>query len=245
MNTILCVTGNWADRSELVKAVIEKNNGNFIFAGNILMNTQTQAGFEMEISEPDDEMVEAFKYAGLTTGLPDEVLTDIEDHTTVIYLIGETGSPEAAYEIAKAGLALLNAGGTGIKVETTGKAFSPELWKELVEEYDVENLYIMFVVDSIVDEDGSVYSCGMHNLGLKDTIVSGLDVEEAVDLISLFGYFQLIDRPELNENETFSESEDGPLYVILDEELQPYEDDELFGNPYGMWRLELTDEEEE
>jgi hypothetical protein len=242
MNTILCIPGNWTDRTELVTSIVEKNNGKYILTGTILMDTEADLSFEVEVCEPDDAMREAFKWAGQVTGITDSDLDRIGQHNAVIYLIGETGDTEGAYDIAKAALALLNAGGTGVKVETAGKAFSPQLWRELTEDFEKENLYVMFVMDNIVDEEGSVYSCGMHNLGFKDTIVSGLDFEEAVDLISIFGYFQLIDEPELEENETFSESEDGPLFVILDEPEQPYLDDELFENPYGMWRLERAEE---
>jgi hypothetical protein len=188
-------------------------------------------------------MAEAFEVAGEVTGISDEELSIIEDHTFVLYLVSETGNPAAAHEIAKAARALLAAGGTGVKVETAGKAFSAPLWAELVDDFEEENLYVLFVMDCIVDDEGSVYSCGMHNLGLRDTIISDMEVDAATDILSIFGYYQLLDNPDITENEIFSEDEESPAFLILEEFDQPYEGDELFENPFGMWRLEPTEEE--
>ena len=95
----------------------------------------------------------------------------------------------------------------------------------------------MFVIDSIVDEEGTVYSCGMQNLGYKDTIISGEEFQEAVKLIRIFSYYQIIDKPAINNKQTFSASIESPKYKITDEVNQPNKGDELFENPFGMWRL--------
>ncbi len=95
----------------------------------------------------------------------------------------------------------------------------------------------MFVVDSITNEDGTVFTCGMHNLGYKDTIISGEDFQNAVNLLSIFGYYQIIDKPDIKNGQTFATSADSPIFEITDELDQPYKEDELFENPFGMWRL--------
>jgi len=95
----------------------------------------------------------------------------------------------------------------------------------------------MFVLDSIVSEDGTVHSCGMHNLGLSDTIVSGEELEQAVNIIRAFGYYQVVDKPIIMNNQTFQADINSPLYGITDEPNQPNKGHELFENPYGMWRL--------
>jgi hypothetical protein len=235
--TILCIPGNWNDRSEIVAAIAENNMNEFIFAGMILLNLKTKQGFELEICEKDQRMKESFKWAGMVNKISDEFLKEVDKHKYVIYLSAETGDLESARSIAEAGNAILKSGGIGIKVETTGKAFTNNHWTELVNNFEESNLYEMFVLDSI--SDGKItYSCGMHNLGLKDTIIYNEEFQESVDLISIFGYYQLIDKPEIKNNQTFSIDAEAPIFNISEEENQPNKGDDFFENPYGMWKLE-------
>jgi len=95
----------------------------------------------------------------------------------------------------------------------------------------------MFVINTIVDNKGTTFSCGMHNLGLKDTIVSGLDFQTAVDLISIFGYYQIFEKPVILAGQTFQPNFQSPKYCVSEELNQPYKGSAYYGNPFGMWRL--------
>jgi hypothetical protein len=236
--TILCIPGNWNDRTEIVTAIAENNMNDFIFAGMVLLNLKTNKGFELEICERDNRMKDSFKFAGMVNRVSDEFLDEIDKHKYVIYLSAETGDLESATEIAEAGNAILKSGGTGIKVETAGKAFTKEHWADLLTDFEESNLYEMFVLDSIANKEGQVYSCGMHNLGLKDTIVAGEEFNDATTLMKSFNYFVLMDKPNLKENHTFSPSEEWPTFKITEENNQPNKEHELFENTYGMWKLE-------
>jgi hypothetical protein len=236
--TVLCIPGNWENRTEIVAAISENNSNEFIFAGMIMLNLKTKAGFEFEICERDEGMKESFTYAGMVNRISEEFLDRIDKHSYVIYLSAETGDVESAKSIAEAGNAILKSGGIGIKVETTGKAFTNEHWGELLNNFEDSNLYQMFVIDSISDGKGMTYSCGMHNLGLKDSIVYNEDFQLSVKLISIFGYYQLIEKPEIKNNQIFSTDPEAPIFVISEEKNQPNSGDELFENPYGMWKLE-------
>lgn len=105
-------------------------------------------------------------------------------------------------------------------------------WLNLIESFEVSNLYEMFVVDSIVQEDGSVYSCRMQNLALKDAIISGEEFQSAVDVINFFNYYQLVDKPTLRAGQTFSTSIDSPIYRITQELNQSY-------NKMNFWEILL------
>ncbi|MGL1889763.1 MAG: hypothetical protein OCD76_24830 [Reichenbachiella sp.] len=236
--TVLCIPGEWNDRTEIVTAIAENNLNEFIFAGMVLLNLKTDAGFELEICERDDRMKDSFKWAGMTNQIPEEFLNEIDQHKYVVYLSGETGNTESAKSIAEAGNAILKSGGIGIKVESTGKAFTKEHWSDLVINFEESNLYQMYVLDSISDGKGTTYSCGMHNLGLRDSIVYNQEFQESAKLISIFGYYQLIDKPIIEKNQTFSTDADAPIFVISEESNQPNKGDELFENPFGMWKLE-------
>lgn len=236
--TILCIPGNWSNRTEFVRAIVENNTNEFIFAGKILLNQKTNQGFELELCEKDHRMKESFRWAGMVNRISEEFLNEVDKHNYVVYLSAETGDTETAKSIAEAGKAILKSGGIGIKVETAGKAFTKEHWLELLHHFKESNLYQMFVLDSISDETGKTYSCGMHNLGLKDSIVYNEEFQYSVHLISIFGYYQLIEKPEIKSNQTFSVDAEEPIFVLSEEKNQPNKGDELFENPYGMWKLE-------
>lgn len=107
----------------------------------------------------------------------------------------------------------------------------------MLKDFEESNLYEMFVVDSIVDKDKSVYSCGMHNLGYKDTIVWGMGFQQSVDLINIFNYYQIVDKPTIRSKQTFSAEANAPKFIITEESNQPNKGYELFENPFGMLRL--------
>ncbi len=235
---ILCIPGNWDNRSEIVTAIAENNLNDFIFAGTILLNIKTNKAFEVEICERDDEMKNAFECAGMVNQLSNDFLSKIDQHKYVIYLSTEGGSLENAHDIAAAGNAILNAGGIGIKVETAGKAFTKEQWNDLLSNYDEPALYRMFVIDSIIDENNNTFTCGMHNFGLKDCIAYREKLQDSVQLLSIFNYYQLFEKPEIHSGQTFSIDMEAPVFEITEEYNQPYKNEKLFENPYGMWKLE-------
>ncbi len=236
--TILCIPGSWSNRTEIVTAIAENNRNDFIFAGMVLLNLKTNKGFELEICERDDRMKDSFKFAGMVNQVSDKFLELIDNHEYVIYLSTETGTLESAKEIAQAGEAILKSGGIGIKVETTGKAFTKEHWTELLNSFGESYLYQMFVLDSISDGKEMTYTCGMHNLGFKDSIVYKEEFQDSANLLSIFGYYQIIDKPEIRSGQTFSVDMVSPIFEIKEERNQPYSGDELFENPFGMWKLE-------
>jgi hypothetical protein len=200
------------------------------------MNAKSNHNYVVTFSEHDQKMKEAFKFAGMVNRVSDNFLKEIENHKHVIYISGNGGSLEKAEHIAQAGLAVLKAGGLGIKIETAGKAFEKAQWIDFFNDFDVATLYKMFVVDSI-SENGTTYSCGMQNLGFKDSIISDEDFQESVKLIAIFSYYQIIDKPAIQNNQTFSCDIDSPKFRITSELNPPYAGHELFGNPFGMWRL--------
>lgn len=235
--TVICIPGLWNSWEEFILSIVDATNGEYIAAGNILMNAKKKRHYSIEFCEQDNRMQESFKYAGMVTRVTNNFLNQIGGHKHVIYISGQTGNLEEAEHIAFASEAVLKAGGLGIKIETTGKAFEKDKWCSLLESFEESNLYEMFVVDSIVNKDGSVYSCGMQNLGYKDTITSNEEFQTAVDLIKIFGYYQIVDKPTIQNRQTFSTSIDSPKYRITEELNQPNKGQEQFENPFGMWRL--------
>jgi hypothetical protein len=99
--TVLCIPGNWNDRSEIVKAIAKNNLNEFVFAGMILLNMKSNVGFKLEICERDSRMKDAFKWAGMVNQISEEFLKMVDQHKYVIYISGETGNTESAKSILK------------------------------------------------------------------------------------------------------------------------------------------------
>jgi hypothetical protein len=235
--SVLCIPGHWTSDQEAKLSIVQATKGEYIAAGGVLMNAKNGRHFTFEVCERDDRMRHSFMVAGRVTGVTENFLNEIESHNLVVYISAATRNLLEAKHIAFAGAAILEAGGIGIKVETAGKAHKKETWADLTNNFQESNLYEMFVIDSLYQPDGTTFSCGMQNLGLKDTIVSGLSFQEASDLIRIFGYYQVVDKPIILPNQTFTPTPDSPLYRITEETNPPYKNEELFGNPFGTWRL--------
>jgi len=236
--TVLCIPGNWKSRDEIVMAIAENNGGDYLFAGLILLDIKNDLGYELEIEAYNEGMKDSFYWTGLVNQHTDEFLDEIDQHQFTVYISGETGGFESAQKIAKAGNAVLKAGGIGLKVESAGKSFTKDHWSELVSDYTIVNMYDMFVQDAIQGNNGDVYSCGMQHLGYKDTIVYYEDMSDAVDLIVDFSFSQLVDDVVFKNNQTFQANPDEPIFLVTEETSQPNAGDELFENKYGMWKLQ-------
>ena len=235
--SVLCIPGHWKNEQEVKLAIVQATDGEYIAAGGIMMNTRKKCYFTFEVCKRDERIKEAFSVAGRVNRVTEDFLNEIDKHNLVVYISAPTGNLPEAEHIAFAGGAILKAGGTGIKVETAGKAFEKDTWVSLIQNFQEHCVYEMFVIDSLYQENGSTFSCGMQNLGLKDTIVSGLPFGEAADLLKIFGYYQVVDKPIILPNQTFTPSPGSSLFRITEESNPPYENVELLGNPFGMWRL--------
>ena len=239
--SVLCIPGHWTTDQQIKLSIVEATNGEYIAAGGVMMNAKKERHFTFEVCQHDNRMKLSFGIAGRFTGVTKDFLDEIDQHNLVVYISAPSGNFLEAEQIAFAGEAILKAGGIGIKIETAGKAFQKERWFSLASKFQESNLYEMFVIDSLGQLDGTVFSCGMQNLGLKDTIVSGLPFQQAVDVINIFGYYQVVDKPVILPNQTFTPTRvptrDSPRYRITEELNPPYQHEQLLGNPFGMWRL--------
>lgn len=236
---IIGVPGIWHNRSALVQAIASSNiasSGNgFIFAGAVLMDIATRDTWQVEIYPPDPRLLAAFVEASQGTISPDD-LAAIASHTMTVYLTGEGGSTEVAQKTLDAGTALLRAGGLAVKVESTGKAHDSKSWQAMAESGSGRDLFTAFVTYLYDGDD--LYSCGMHNLGLPDAVVPAppSNRDRGFDL-EIFLLYTLIERPNLEDNHTFSHAVDAPRYRLNREASRLYPKDDPFHNPYGVWRL--------
>jgi len=240
MQTVLCIPGPWADRTEFITALVQARKGEYLFAGAILAHFPADTHFLLELHEADADLPVAFQRAGLFSAMSDEAVAAVANHRMVAYLLTQPDQPASlasARAVAQAAAALLDAGGIAVKVETAGKAFEAAKWRELLALETAGALWELFVAVAIKNEDGASFTCGMHNLGLKDALVRHLPTADAVPLLREFTFFGAAEQPELAIGHTFSLAADAPVYRLVEATPQPYADHPDFRNPYGMWEL--------
>jgi len=227
--TVLCIPGCWANMAELTDDIVRLSGG-FDFEGAHLSNKEG-VRLELEVCRPDSRMSNAFRSAGPHwAGTPE--MEKIEKHTMVLYLVGDGGSRDRAKLFMKAAAGLIHAGALGVKVESAGVAFGPTEWLELANGIFTEHrAFVVYVTGE------EVYSCGMHNLGLRDAVVCADDSKDPVELIRTFTKYLLIEQPKTAAGHTFSVEQGAPKYRLSEEACTFYAPDSLFTNPYGIWRL--------
>jgi DNA-binding response OmpR family regulator len=179
---VLCIPGPWQSQADLVQAIARGGSG-YLFAGQVLMNMETRQTCELEFQAQDDRMQAAFRAAGPHwVGTPE--MQRIADHSAVVYLVADGGVAMTAEALMQAAAAVLEAGGLGVKVESSGVAHAPADWLELcaaLHLFSAHRAYVLYVTGP------QVYSCGMHNLGLRDAIVDNDgDTAGAVELLRAF-----------------------------------------------------------
>lgn len=231
---VIGIPGKWKNRDAIVEA-IAKNSGGYTFAGMMLIHDQTQESFGLEIYEKDSNLRQAFEFAGMGQ-LSEEFLQSIDEHTFTVYIIGEGGNLELAQKMMTVSQALLKIGGLGVKIETTGKAFSPETWNNICNLQEEAKYYDAFVT-KLRAQDDVYYTCGMHNLGLRDAVIGAVDMNTAIYTLDVFSIYQIVEQPTIQAGETFSAIEDSPHFEILEEKDTRYPEGDGFHNKYGMWIL--------
>ena len=229
---VLCIPGPWDSNSALADEIAVSAIG-YSLSGTVLRDAETGFACELVLQAADPELPEDFAKAGPHWAAT-EAMADIDDHASVAYLVGPGGSREAAEAMMRAGAALIDSGGLGVKVDSTGIAHAPAYWIDMCEQLDQLTAHRALVVYVAGAE---VYSCGMHNFGLPEAITSGGDKTQAADMLRFFTRYLLERAPQLADGHTFSVSEGKPMYRVEKVAAIDYGEGSLFNNPYGAWRL--------
>lgn len=236
---VLCIPGPWDSRTALADEVAASSTTHVV-VGDFLRDPVTGFTCELVFGAADPEVSAAFRVAG-PHWAGSEAMEAVGEHRCVVYLVGKGGSREAAEAMMRAGAALIDAGGLGVKVESTGIAHGPAYWIDMCEQLPLLTAHRALVVFVVAGHE--VYSCGMHNFGLPEAVIAtGKGQAErtaAADLLRTFTRY-LLEAPAIEDGHTFSVSDGAPLYRIGTTAPVDYGPDSLFNNPYGSWRLEAV-----
>lgn len=233
---ILCIPGNWKDKLEILSGILKLNNG-FISAGGVLHNTNTNQVFAMLIEERYPDLVKAFE-SGSQKSLDQDLLQNIDNHTFVIYLIGLIESEGDLVGMVKAADTLLSIGGLAVKIDTTGVVHTKETWVGLVNSLEKdEPLYRHFVI--LVDEEDYLFSYGMKTFNHPDVgIKKPIKDADVIELLHMFNVYNLTSKAKVENNHTFSLSEDSQFYVINKGTDFRSEEKDTYFNEHGLCILE-------
>jgi len=231
---IIGIPGPWATRTDIVTTIAQRSGG-FVFAGLVLMDTVTNQGFTLEVYDHDPTLHEAFRLAG-GGRISDADIRAIAQHRHTLYCISSVVSLEAARQMLRVGVGLLDAGGLAVKVESSGVAHNATRWRELAASEQLFDVYTAFV--SLIGGSDCFYSCGMHSFGLPDAAVPrDLDAKEAARLLNIFNHYLVAERPSLGDGHTFSVAPDAPRFRLRKTTCDIYEPRHAFHNPHGIWRF--------
>ena len=232
---IIGIPGAWADRSDFLQHVIAyEPKGRYMFAGMILADVEAKDHLPLEFCPADPHMPGAFEIAGQGK-IPAEILARISDHTSVVYLHFPLDLLDQRERVLKYTQIIQRLGGIAIKIESAGVAHSWERWFTLLSgsPFDV---YCSAVV--LIGDHDYYYSCGMHHFGLPECEVPrSIPVIKATDLMNRFNFWQLVERPKLAPGHTFSLTETAPRFRLSLQTDARHDNEDLFHNPHGVWRL--------
>ncbi|MCS7061416.1 MAG: DUF4261 domain-containing protein [Anaerolineae bacterium] len=231
---VLCIPGPWDSRAALAQQIGEQRGTSYDGAALRISDYSARA----ELVEHDAELRDSFARSSRLLSADD--LEAIARHRSAVYLIGEGGSVDAARSMMGLAEALLWAGGLAVKVETSGLAHRAKDWLQHAARRETHIGALLIAYVALVAGKTEVYSCGMHNLGFPDAVLSGaLAPQHAAQLLKDFLLHVLHERPALRDGQIFSVVGEAERFVLSHEPCRLFASDDLFFNPFGMWRLTL------
>lgn len=215
------------DWSELTSQVVDEERG---------------GAMTVEIYPPSEQLV--WSYNIMSGGkLSQKLLRDIERHTMTLYLVtdeapGESTAAKAMRFAAK----VLRAGGLSTKSECSGAVKSADeflVWCEASERgltrlAALRSLAVL-VHDPTTARTGT-YSAGLHQLGCRDTVVADCGTT-GIEALNILCEYLVLSQPEIADGDTFTPEGIGRRFTLKMEEDTIFEEDHLYRNPFGRWRL--------
>ncbi len=183
----------------------------------------------------DDQLPAAFGW-GRRGALPTELTTRVAGCSRAALIECGFRLQDAPHQVAELGRALRDAGGLLVRMEASGSASAWEPWLEQLESADPFELYESAVL-LVQDDDGVMFTCGMHQFDLPDAQVAFEDPPEAAAWLDTFCVFQLAEEPVLASGHTFRPNADVPRRKLERWPDHRHHRDDGRHNPFGLWRF--------
>ncbi|MFY1689592.1 hypothetical protein [Plantactinospora sp. WMMB782] len=206
--------------------------------------------------EPDPRMAASFRSSLTSPSFTDADRRAVRKHDTVAYLLSPPATRQTAIEVSRRMLALtaalLRAGATAVRNESSGLAHGRDRWLDLADRAaaatDEPTLAVLLHrawVKRPITDGVAVYSCGMHLLGAPDVELRAgpptgpAEVDAQVGLLDALAHYLLTEPGgrRIRDGETFALAPDAPHWVLGSRDCARYDPDDLYRNPYGYWCL--------
>lgn len=222
---VICFLGQWKSLSAVEKLVGEFGRG----------FTLDQ---EYSAATPDPRMEKAFAASvdRVTRTFTVEDRARVKRHSAVAYVLSPPIDRDKALSVSAAALEitarLIKAGATAVKSESAGIAHGLDHWAHLAQ---TKALRLAWVRRPI-QENKTLYSCGMHLLGQPDIeCAGGFEASEAVRWIDALAE-QSMDG-QLAPARQFSIDGEARGKRLQFVPCKRYAEDDFFFNPYGYIRV--------
>ncbi|MGW5644936.1 hypothetical protein ACWEV3_36405 [Saccharopolyspora sp. NPDC003752] len=234
---VLCVLGTGMD-FDVVEAAARAFGGPFFSLDR-----------ESSEHEHDPRMPDAFEACLAQLTFTDDDWTAVEEHDSVAYVLAKGGQEDASFiserMLAVAAELFERCGATAIKSESSGLAHGRETWLALAADAAEPDVLRQAWVKRPIYSGEVLHTCGMHLLGVPDV---ELEAEGLLDENRLGEWVELIDglagyllteprAAEIRDGEGFRLTEDSPRWLLRQQSCDRYDDEDIFFNPYGYWRL--------
>jgi len=168
--------------------------------------------------------------------LPEDLLARVGACTHAALIECGQRLEEDCARIAKVGRALRDAGGVAVRMEASGAASAWEPWLDRMESGAPFDVYAS-AVSMVQDDEGLMFTCGMHQFDLPDAQVVMSEAREAIDWLDSFCVYQLAERPALASGHTFA-----PHDAVVRRAFERWPDHRHHHgdgrhNPFGVWRF--------
>lgn len=226
----LLVPGPWRAPAEIIGAL-----GAHGIHGEPGQPTGIEPGVvRVDIIE-DGELASACSW-GRRGPLPDALLSHVARCGRAALLECGFRLQEQPRLVAKIGRSLRDAGGVLVRMEASGSASEWEPWLEALESGDPTHLYEVAVL-LVRDDDGVMFTCGMHHFELPDAQIAMGDPVEAMAWLDAFCVYQLAEQPTLVSGHTFRPHEHAPPRALERWPDHRHRTDDGRHNPFGVWRF--------
>ncbi len=242
---ILRIPGPWESPEQLAAALAKAGDGYSVPRAEPgedrwLLHQPSGQRFALSAVERDDQIIDLFADSPRIS--PAE-LRALRRHRVKVFISGPGGSIEAARAFLAIGAALVKAGALGVMVDNSGNCHSPRDWLSLAGDKQMGGMYWAFV--SVTAGKDEVFSAGMHCLGFRDAELlhpddprsSGMMMHEFLGYTYQSGA-NILDGDPIG-------GPDGPEFILRHVECTRFPKDMPWHNPYGVWRLEVFEGDEE
>jgi hypothetical protein len=224
----LRIPGSWAGPRELVQSLPA---GYRLTAEGLVLPDTTRV--EFGVAPPDEQFAEVFRSSCRLPATEDE-LARVAGYTANVLLRGPGGSFQAARRMMEAGSAVVRAGGAGVFIDNSVLAHGGQHWLAMTEDGGPDALSFAFV--SVVSGEATVWTLGMHVLGLRDLVMKRADVEGSdLDIIDIIRYLARGEKP-MEDGHVIADLSGPRFRASVQEDTEGLEGSPMH-NPFGRLRL--------